>query len=66
MNSKIKTKWLKALRSGKYKQGAGFLLDGDNLYEEDITQVKSVVCAGCKRVPTDCICPGMPFGPPQK
>lgn len=29
MNQEIKEKWVKALRSGKYKQGGGFLRKGD-------------------------------------
>lgn len=29
MDKKIKTKWLKALRSGKYKQAKGYLFDGE-------------------------------------
>ena len=28
MDTKLKAKWVKALRSGKYKQGRGMLLDG--------------------------------------
>lgn len=30
MNKRIKTKWIRALRSGKYEQGKGSLKDGSN------------------------------------
>lgn len=29
MNPEIKTRWITALRSGKYKQGAGYLNEND-------------------------------------
>ena len=29
MDAKLKAKWVKALRSGRYKQGEGYLKDGD-------------------------------------
>lgn len=32
MDKKLKTKWLKALRSGKYKQGKGVLRTADNKF----------------------------------
>lgn len=32
MNQEIKKKWLEALRSGKYKQGAGYLRRRDESY----------------------------------
>lgn len=30
MNQEVKQKWVEALRSGKYKQGQGYLRKGDN------------------------------------
>ena len=32
MNKRVKTQWIKALRSGKYKQGRGSLRNLDNTY----------------------------------
>lgn len=49
MDKKIRNKWVKALRSGKYKQGTGALVSPGNGQKKDRFCCLGVLCAITKK-----------------